>query len=56
MEKLDYSNLYKTYSTLDRNPAINPITSFIMLIYGYTLKIYSRRELKITYQHNIDFV
>ena len=27
-EGLDYTNLYKTYSTLGRNPAVDPVTLF----------------------------
>ncbi|MDO4536438.1 MAG: IS5/IS1182 family transposase, partial [Clostridium perfringens] len=34
-EGLDYSNLYKTYSTIDRNPVIEPKTLFRILVYGY---------------------
>lgn len=33
-EGLDYSNLYRNYSTLSRNPVIEPKTLFIILVYG----------------------
>ena len=42
-EGLDYTNLYKTYSTLGRNPAVDPVTLFRILIYGDMNKIYSSR-------------
>lgn len=34
-EGLDYSCLYKNYSTIGRNPAIAPSTLFRILVYGY---------------------
>lgn len=42
-EGLDYTNLYKTYSTLGRNPVVDPVTLFRILIYGDMNKIYSSR-------------
>ena len=33
-EGLDFTDLYKTYSTLGRNPAIDPAILFKILIYG----------------------
>ena len=55
-EELDYTNLYKTYSTLGRNPAVDPVTLFRILIYGDMNKIYSSRELEKACQRDINFI
>ena len=55
-EELDYTNLYKTYSTLGRNPAVDPVTLFRILIYGNMNKIYSSRELEKACQRDINFI
>ena len=55
-EGVDYTNLYKTYSTLGRNPAVDPVTLFRILIYGDMNKIYSSRELEKACQRDINFI
>ena len=55
-EGLDYTNLYKTYSTLGRNPAVDPVTLFRILIYGDMNKIYSSRELEKACKRDINFI
>ena len=55
-EGLDYTNLYKTYSTLGRNPAVNLVTLFRILIYGDMNKIYSSRELEKACKRDINFI
>ena len=55
-EGLDYTNLYKTYSTLGRNPAVDPVTLFRLLIYGEMNKIYSSRELEKACKRDINFI
>ena len=45
-EGLDFTDLYKTYSTLGRNPAIDPAILFKILIYGCMNKIYYSRDLE----------
>lgn len=55
-EGLDYTNLYKTYSTLGRNPAVDPVTLFRLLIYGDMNKIYSSRELEKACKRDINFI
>jgi transposase len=45
-EGLDYSKLYKAYSTKGRNPAIAPETLFRVLVYGYMNNLYSSRQLE----------
>lgn len=34
-EGLNYKRLYETYSTLGRNPVVEPIILFRIIIYGY---------------------
>lgn len=55
-EGLDYTNLYNTYSTLGRNPAIDPAILFRILIYGYMNKLYSSRELEKACKRDINFM
>ena len=55
-EELDYTNLYKTYSTLGRNPAVDPVTLFRILIYGNMNKIYSSGELEKACNRDINFI
>ena len=55
-EGLDYTNLYKTYSTLGRNPAIDPAILFKILIYGCMNKIYSSRDLEKACKRDINFI
>ena len=55
-EELDYTNLYKAYSTLGRNPAVDPVTLFRILIYGDMNKIYSSRELEKACTRDINFI
>lgn len=45
-EGLDYTELYKTNSTIGRNPAILPESMFIIIIYEYMEGIYSSRDLE----------
>lgn len=55
-EGLDYTELYKTYSTLGRNPAIAPNILFRILIYGYINKLYSSREIEKACKRDINFI
>lgn len=54
-EGLDYSDLYKSYSTIGRNPVIAPETLFRILVYGYMEGIYSSRELEKACKRDINF-
>ncbi len=55
-EGLDFSELYKTYSTLGRNPAIDPAILFKILIYGYMNKLYSSRDIEKACVRDINFI
>ena len=54
-EGLDYSKLYKAYSTKGRNPAIAPESLFRILVYGYMEGIYSSRGLEKSCNRDINF-
>ena len=54
-EGLDYSKLYKAYSTKGRNPAIAPESLFRILVYGYMEGIYSSRGLEKACNRDINF-
>ncbi|WP_143318646.1 IS1182 family transposase [Clostridium sp. HBUAS56017] len=55
-EGLDYSKLYKAYSTKGRNPAIAPETLFRVLVYGYMNNLYSSRQLETACRRDINFM
>ncbi|AYE35746.1 IS1182 family transposase [Clostridium septicum] len=55
-EGLDYTRLYNTYSTLGRNPVIDPVILFRILIYGYMNKLYSSREIEKACKRDINFI
>ena len=40
LEELDYTLLYKAYSSKGRNPAVDPKTMFKILTYAYSQNIY----------------
>lgn len=54
-EGLNYTELYKTYSTNGRNPVILPETMFRIIIYGYMEGIYSSRNLAKACRRDINF-
>ena len=55
-EGLDYTELYNTYSTLGRNPAIDPAILFRIIIYGYMNKLFSSREIEKACKRDINFI
>lgn len=55
-EGLNYSELYKAYSTIGRNPAISPESLFRIVIYGYMQGIYSSRDLEKACRRDINFI
>lgn len=54
-EELNYKKLYKSYSTIGRNPAISPKSLFRVLVYGYMEGIYSSRALEKACRRDINF-
>ena len=55
-EGLDYRKLYETYSTLGRNPAVDPVILFRIIVYGYMNKLYSSREIETACNRDINFI
>ncbi len=55
-EGLNYKKLYETYSTLGRNPVVELIILFRIIIYGYINKLYSSRELEKACKRDINFI
>ena len=55
-EGLDYSQLYKAYSTIGRNSVILPETLFRILAYGYMEGIYSSRKLEKACKRDLNFI
>ena len=55
-EGLDYSKLYKSYSTIGRNSVILPETLFRILAYGYMEGIYSSRKLEKACKRDLNFI
>ena len=54
-EGLNYTELYKTYSTKGRNSVILPETMFRIILYGYMEGIYSSRSLAKACRRDINF-
>lgn len=55
MEGLDYTKLNESYSTIGKNPAIEPESLFKILVYGYMKGIYSSRKLAKACRRDINF-
>ena len=55
-EGLNYRKLYETYSTLGRNPAVDPVILFRIIVYGYMNKLYSSREIETACNRDINFI
>ncbi|MCE5220286.1 MAG: transposase, partial [Clostridium sp.] len=46
LEGLDYTKLYKAYSSVGRKPAVEPKIMFKILSYAYSQNIYSSRKIE----------
>ena len=56
MEELDYTTLYKAYSTKGRNPVVDPKTMFKILTYAYSQNIYSSHKIERACKRDINFM
>lgn len=56
LEELDYTLLYKAYSSKGRNPAVEPKTMFKILTYAYSQNIYSSRKIESACRRDINFM
>ena len=55
LEEIDYRELYLTYSSEGRNPAVSPKTLFKVMVYAYSQHIYSSREIEKACRLNLAF-
>ena len=56
LEELDYTQLYKAYSSKGRNPAVDPKTMFKILTYAYSQNIYFSRKIETACRRDINFM
>ena len=56
LEEIDYRELYLTYSSEGRNPAVEPKTLFKIMVYAYSQHIYSSREIEKACKLNLAFM
>jgi transposase len=55
LEGLDYTELYKAYSSTGRNPAVEPQTMFKIMTYAYSQNVYSTRKIETSCRRDINF-
>jgi transposase len=55
LEGLDYTKLYKAYSSVGRKPAVEPKIMFKILSYAYSQNIYSSRKIEKACTRDINF-
>lgn len=55
LEGLNYTELYKAYSSTGRNPAVEPQTMFKIIAYAYSQNIYSTRKIETACRRDINF-
>jgi transposase len=56
LEEINYRELYLTYSSEGRNPAVSPKTLFKIMVYAYSQHIYSSREIEKACKLNLAFI
>ena len=55
LEGLDYTKLYKAYSSVGRKPAVEPKIMFKIISYAYSQNIYSSRKIEKACTRDINF-
>jgi transposase len=55
LEELDYSKLYRSYSSLGRNPSVSPKRPFKVMVYAYSQGIYTTRKIEEACRLNLAF-
>lgn len=55
LEELDYSSLYRSYSSAGRNPSISPVSLFKVMVFAYSQGIYSSRKIEEACHLNLAF-
>lgn len=56
LEGLNYDKLYRAYSSIGRNPAVEPKILFKILTYAYMNNIYSSRKIETACKRDINFM
>ena len=56
LEELDYHDLYKAYSQIGRNPAVEPKLMFKIVVYAYSQGVYSSRKIEESCRRDINFL
>jgi transposase len=55
LEELDYSKLYRSYSSTGRNPSVSPKRLFKVMVYAYSQGLYSTRKIEEACRLNLAF-
>ena len=56
MKELDYTRLNMAYSSQGRNPVVEPMIMFKILVYAYMNDIYSSRKIEKACKRDINFI
>ena len=56
LEELNYTKLYKAYSSTGRKPAVDPKTMFKVITYANSNNIYSSRKIETACKRDINFM
>ena len=56
LEELNYEKLYLTYSADGRNPAVDPVSLFKVMVYAYSNGVYSSRAIERECRMNIAYM
>ena len=56
LEELDYSRLYRAFSSKGRNPVTDPRVLFKVLAYAHQNRIYSGRQIEDACRNRIDMI
>jgi len=56
LEGLNYDKLYRAYSSIRRNSAVEPKILFKVLTYAYMNNIYSNRKIENSFKIDINFM
>lgn len=55
LEELDYTALYLTYSEKGRNPAVDAVTLFKIVVYAFSQGTYSTRKIETACQYDVRY-
>ena len=55
LEELDYTALYLTYSEKGRNPAVDPVTLFKIVVYAFSQNTFSTRKIEEACRYDVRY-